>query len=51
MGYSSVAPVSFRFGGDCRGIFPTAIYEESRVGERIVFPHKYICRTQVRNTG
>jgi hypothetical protein len=51
VGCSSVAPVSFRCGGDGRGIFPMAIYEKSRVGERIVFPHKYICHTQVRNTG
>jgi len=51
VGCSSVAPISFLCDDDCHGIFPLAIYEESRVGERIVLPHKCVSHKQVRNTG
>lgn len=51
MGYSSLAPVSSPCDDDFHRIFPPAIYEESRVGERIVLPHKGVCHALVRNTG
>lgn len=51
VGYSSVAPISFLCDDDCHRIFPPAIYEESRVGERMVLPRKCVCHAQVRNTG